>query len=319
MSGALVGGLFWLGLLDLEDLTNPDLARTRRRARDLALSLSENLPVYRVQLRTITCSLPGAGTDNAVQVKLNAANSTWLDYSHNDFERGATFTYDLGLEGVDVLRDISTLEISKRGADAWCLRDLRLYVNNEPIFARAYGPTGRWLSAGATRTLAVSTRQLRRNAAWRAYRPSLPPTRVSREELESRIESAVGNALYGTPVTWRRLEGRAVELSRATRLAYRGALHLEARLDNWPDPEIRAIFQLAIACRGGEMSVRVRELTFDVDSPWYANVATLGMVDRKIERTLEQAVRNISLRRTTSLLVCPPALAIAPNGDLILY
>lgn len=319
LCGGVFGGLVWVGLLDLEDLTDPDIARTRRRAQALALALSENLPVYRVQLRTTTCSLPGAGTDNAVQVKLNATNSTWLDYSHNDFERGADFTYDLGLDGVDALRDVAMLEVSKRGDDAWCLRALELYVNNDRIFARSYPPAGRWLAAGATRTLTVSGAQLRRNAVWRAYRPSLPPKRLGRAELESRIESAVGNALYGSRVTWRRLGGRAVELERATRMTYRGALHLEARLENWPDPEIHAVFQLAVSCRAGALTVRVRELTFAVDSPWYADAATLGMVDRKIERTLEQAVRNVSLRRTTSILVCPPALAITRGGDLLLY
>jgi hypothetical protein len=321
LGGSVLGTLHWLGVLDAGDWTSARIVETRRRAHELAATLSESLPVYRVQLRTTTCNLPAAGTDNAVHVKLNPANGTWLDYSHDDFERGASFTYDLGLDNITFLGDISMLQISKNGGDAWCLRNLKLYVNNDLIFERSYPASGRWLG-GARRgkgTLLIPAERLRGDRNWAAYRPSLPPDRIARDELESRIESAVGNALYGHRVTWRRLRGEAVELTRAGRLTYGGELGLEVKLDNWPDPEIDVKFQLAVACSAGELTMRIRKLDLDVDSPWYSDVATLGILDEKIEQTLRQALRNVSLTRSTAVLVCPPALAITSNGDLQLY
>jgi hypothetical protein len=319
LGGSVLGGLHWLGVVDAGDWMSARIAETRRRARELTLALSENLPVYRVQLRTTTCNLPGAGTDNAVEVRLNPSNSTWLDYSHDDFERGASFTYDLGLENVDFLDDISMLRVSKTGSDVWCLRRLELYVNNGLIFERSYAASGRWLGGARNRTLSISGEQLRRSRSWAAYRPSLPPDRIARDELESRIESAVGDALHGQKVTWRRLRRSALELTRAGRLTYGGELGLEVKLDNWPDPEIDVKFQLTVACNAGELTMHIRRLDLDVDSPWYSDVATLGILDAKIEQTLRQALRNVSLTRSTAVLVCPPALAITSNGDLQLY
>lgn len=321
LGGSALGALDSLGVVDLGDWTRASVLRTRRGARELAQALSENVPVYRVQLGATTCNLPGAGTDDTVHVRLNAGNGTWLDYSQNDFERAATFTYDLGLDGVAALRDIALLEISTDGDDAWCLRDVTLLVNNEVIFRRTYPPAGRWLSQvpGGRRALAFSGEHLRSHPSWEGYRPSLPPNPIPRAELESRMESAVGNALHGQQVTWRRLPGRAVALTRAGRLTYAGALELEARLDNWADPEIRVTFHLAISCRSGQLTMRVRKLAFQVDSPWYADVASFGMVDKKVEQRLRTAVEGLSLTRSTALFVCPPALGITKDGDLKLY
>src|SRR5439155_26844814 len=38
----------------------------------------------------------GAGTDDDVSVEINSTTKMWLDYGRNDFERGDSFTYDLG-------------------------------------------------------------------------------------------------------------------------------------------------------------------------------------------------------------------------------
>ncbi len=287
----------------------------------LHAALLDALPVHRIQLMTTTCNLPAAGTDNSVQVKLNAANSTWLDYSHNDFARGASFTYDLGLEHILILGDISTLQISKKGSDSWCLRRLKLYVNNSLIFEKVYPPSGRWLNNRRRDRpkLTITGEQLRRDPNWAAYTPQLPPDRIRRRELESRIESAVGDALHGQKLTWRRSHGRAVDLGRRSQLRYRGDIHLELRLDNWHDPEVDVSFQLAISCGVGQLTMRVQRLKIDVDSPWYADLATLGALDGTIEDRLRQALRNVPLRRSTTILICPPALGIMRNGDLRLY
>ena len=138
-------------------------------------------------------------------------------------------------------------------------------------------------------------------------------------KLESRIESAVGDALHGQKLTWRRRRGRAVELRRTSRLSYRGDIHLEVRLDNWPDPEVDVSFRLAISCGAGRLAASVRRLKLDVDSPWFSDVATLGALDEKIEGKLRHAIRNLPLTRSAMVLICPPALGVMRNGDLRLY
>jgi PLAT/LH2 domain len=287
----------------------------------LHAALFDSLPVYRVQLGTTTCDRRAAGTDDAVKVKLNSANSTWLDYSHNDFEPGASFTYDLGLESIATLGDISMLRISKGGSDRWCIRRLTLYVNNAPIFERDYSPSGRWLGnrRRGRRALTISGEHLRSDLDWTMYIAQLPPSRIRRRELESRIESAVGDGLHGQRLTWGHLHGRAVELRRRSGLVYSGDLDLKLKLSGWPDPAVDVDFQLAVSCDAGQLAVTVHRLKFDVDSPWYSDVATLGTVDQKIRDTLKRAFRRFSLTRSTAVLICPPALGIMSNGDLRLY
>jgi hypothetical protein len=321
VGAAALGALVWLDLVDHQRWARAGMAETRRRAQELRLALTENLPVYRGQLTLTTCDVRGAGTDNAVQVKLNAGNGTWLDYSHDDFERGSTFTYDVALDHVADLRDISMLEISKRGFDAWCLRRVELHVNNGLIFEAHYPGAGRWLGHTPIdrRTLTLSREDLRRNRAWAAYRPSVPPRRIAREEITSRLESAVGHALHGQRATWRQVTGRGIQLERTGHFTYAGMLNLKAKLDNWPDPSIDLAFTLAVSCVSGELRMRVRDLTFAVDSPWYSDLATFGIGDVLIRRVLQRTFGDFTVTRRTMILICPPELGIAQNGDLRLY
>ena len=85
----------------------------------------------RVQLELHTGDVGDAGTDDSIQVVLSEAsntgmNSTWVDYGRDDFERGDTFTYDLNLDEIPLLSDITRIRITKDGTDGWCLADFRL-------------------------------------------------------------------------------------------------------------------------------------------------------------------------------------------------
>ena len=71
--------------------------------------------VWRAELVLHTADVEDAGTDDSVFILLNSAagdtqpggNRTWLDYARDDFERGATHSYDLGTVSVGELGDIA--------------------------------------------------------------------------------------------------------------------------------------------------------------------------------------------------------------------
>lgn len=98
---------------------------------------------WRVQLRIRTADLSDAGSNNQLQARLNYsrfsdkpnANATWMDYGprlaeeprwpygqawSDDFARGRDFTYDLKLDYVRELADITMLTLHKDGIRRDC-------------------------------------------------------------------------------------------------------------------------------------------------------------------------------------------------------
>lgn len=159
--------------------------------------------VSRLQLRLRTANVADAGTEDDIMVALNGANSTWLDYGRNDFERSDEFTYELLLDGVSDLANIETLYIKKEGSDGWCLASLALVVNEVEIYNQDFGSTPstcQWIdkASGHKESLSVSHSILRAHPLWRNYPRILIPSGVllPREDIEDRIEGIVGNYLY---------------------------------------------------------------------------------------------------------------------------
>ena len=86
-----------------------------------------------------------ANTDDAVQVRLNGRNATWMDQPGDDRERGDLFTYDLmltdpsGISTLSRVRDITMLEVTKTGSDGWCFTTLDLMINGKSIYSQSFG------------------------------------------------------------------------------------------------------------------------------------------------------------------------------------
>jgi hypothetical protein len=97
--------------------------------------------VWRLQITFHTADVSDAGTHDCVRVRLTSLNETWLDYSRDDFERGDVFTYDLNLDHVSDLSDISLLDIYKDDDNGWCLQEFSLLVNGVPIYNQYFGAT----------------------------------------------------------------------------------------------------------------------------------------------------------------------------------
>ena len=81
-------------------------------------------PLAGLHIEIETGTVNAAGTNNPVQILLNAAwgqylpfgSSNWLDYPRNDFESGDVFTYAIGNAPKD-LADITRLTLHKEGTD----------------------------------------------------------------------------------------------------------------------------------------------------------------------------------------------------------
>src|SRR6185436_7424678 len=97
-----------------------------------------------------------------------------IDYGRNDFEQGDTFTYDLNVDGLPLLSDISRIKIIKYGTDGWCLADFRLLVNGVEVYAEDFHHWTdgcRWLDEddGHQPSYEVAQDTLHTHALWQSY------------------------------------------------------------------------------------------------------------------------------------------------------
>ncbi len=318
---------------------------------------SDRTPVWRVQVRLTTGDVKHAGTDDDVNIRLTSTpDSTWIDYSRNDFEKGDAFTYDLGFaNGVTKLGDIQMLQVTKLGSDDWCLKKVELIVNDDgtrrldrpdpyspgvwviPVFSRTFEPC-KWLNAAPTIipgipprvqqnsvSLTIPYAELRQDAKWRyadppyippfyAVKSFIPPGRILRQELESRIESAVGDALFRSPTQvfgawsgrakWGRFHGRAVEASKTPRL---NRIHVDLDLvidiSGGPDAELDVDFDIEMSCVCGDFRTTITQVKVGVDSRWYSEALTLGVIqflDNYLGKQIQDAIRS-SFAKSSSL------------------
>jgi hypothetical protein len=105
-------------------------------------------------LSVSTCNVSGAGTDDAVSVRLHSFNGMTTDWQvlNGAFEPGSREVFDLAElpDGWDLT---SAVEFSKVGPDDWCLRSARLGLNGGgwrpgPLKARSFpfrGSPYRWI------------------------------------------------------------------------------------------------------------------------------------------------------------------------------
>src|SRR5690606_30784845 len=131
------------------------------------------------------------GTDDAVRVRLNNNNITWLDYGRDDREAGSNELYDLMLDGVRNYSDIQFVEIERVGDGSWCLQGIELIVNQGSADNRWYNDC-RWVRERNGR--AVMLIQPVNNRPQRIERPNS----LTGSDVISLLESAFGHAIYNT-------------------------------------------------------------------------------------------------------------------------
>jgi hypothetical protein len=292
----------------------------------------EDSIVYRAQFKVRTADRGDANQDDGVKIRLNGMNETWLDTARDDFERGATHTYDLmlvGTSGITVgkLRDIQMLEISKPGSDGWCFSDIELIVNNVTVYKQSF-PSGHWLdNSGSSRpSLTISGAQLRSSPLWRAYRFPAPSPVVTRDEIEARLEGALGHFLHGKRVTPGKMYGRnGVEVSHKDAQTLHVDLDLELEINNFPNQEVDVDFDIHFAPNGSQVQVSLQNLKIDLPGKLASAILAVNGVlggtskaeltrhiERQVMRQLQGGRFNIP---TTGYTV---SVIVGGNGNLVI-
>lgn len=223
--------------------------------------------MIRAQIRLRTANITNADTEDSVAVLLNSAtslyavpsgNKTWLDYPHDDFERGADFLYDLSLGHVSEIGDINMISIQKSGGDAWCLAGFDLIINNKApvgadsgtvLFTRSFEnlPGGcLWLTdaSPSSNMFTVSFPELRATPGWYTLNPLLLPL-FNIEETTSQLSAVLGDMMHGTALFW----GPNGSVKLSSRVD-QNALHVDATMkaeaDKAFNPEVYVSLDLAV-------------------------------------------------------------------------
>jgi hypothetical protein len=254
-------------------------------------------PIFRAQLMLQTGDVPDAGTDDQddqVTVRLNSppsiftpsGNVTVINYGRDDFERGDRFTYDLELNDLSNLEDVTLVSLSKTGNDGWCVEFIELWINNRRVFADRLGSTDEpcvWLDTGDSRMHTIFHEALRGHADWQRFVNTFP-FEFDREEIESRIEGMVGNLIAANDlVQWDPMwppsaENSWVEATRKNNKTVHIDLDLEGDVPAWFNPAVDVDFDVIFefTLRGGqwEVDIATANLEADVDFDWFTETVS---------------------------------------------
>lgn len=193
----------WDGTNAFSTQTTPARCAITRDGRDL--------PVFRLRLRLQVANVENAGTDDAVEVRLQspswlvpavtnwrpAGNSTWVDSTVNDFERNSNLTYDLMLTHVSQVSDITQITLAKPGSDDLCIAGLELTVNNSPAYSRNYGNAAATCArVGGENMLSVDYNELRNSTSWNQLSKEIF-SGYDGAALRSIIQAQFAHALHG--------------------------------------------------------------------------------------------------------------------------
>jgi len=311
---------------DDPNLTNDAVGNDRASSIGIEGPPPEREFIHRVQLRIVVGNVADAGTDDDVVVSLNPKNATWLDYARNDFERGSTFAYDLRTDGVARFDDVDWIALAKTGTDGLCIARVDLIVNNsrQPSYSRSFFPC-RWLDddSGHTRDLALRYDDLRRGSAWSRYTPpEIAEQLILRaDELESRIQSAVGHFLHFSPGYWGKFYGAPVEIERLDSHTVHVDLDLAGDADG-PDPEVDVDFDIRATCNSDhDILIQVLHAQASAHFPLYAKLLTLGIlefVEGSVQDEINHALEDFAADKTIPIGGRCGEIYVNPDGDVVL-
>lgn len=248
------------------------------------------IPIWRLVLEVIVADVDDAGTDDEVFFQtgdftnLNSTQ-TYLDYGRNDFERNSVNRYDLNLDGISELSDITELAIGIDGNDGVLIQEFSLFANNDHLlFHRYFGSSSSTaLNLDSKRIYIVKFDELRLSPDWIKFVESakadklfnLPKIiinpkgeglaiQIKNEEIVSRIEALVGHMLYTDPawkgiLDWGNISGPPVEVTRKDNNTLHVDLDLELQVDILPNPEMDIDFDLSITkiCEEDDMTISI--------------------------------------------------------------
>jgi hypothetical protein len=274
-------------------LSSPQCVYTREYVTD-AKGTQVTRSVSRVQLRIRTADITNADTGDDVAVLLNSAsttisvpalNHTWVDSPRPHFRRGGDDLLDLSTDHLIDIGDIQIISIQKSGDDAWCLAGFDLIVNDQShsgfdpanvLFTKSFAslPGGCLWLTNATATSNIFTvdfPQLRATPGWSTFLPQPLPI-IPLAEVQGILESRLGDSFHGS-ARWGD-SGSVTLTPNWMQNQIHADVHFEAEVDDAPNPEVHAWFDLAVS--GGCQSDNT--LTFSI-APVNVHVdASLGVL-----------------------------------------
>jgi hypothetical protein len=234
---------------------------TRAFAAPQAASIEES-PVWRAQIR-ITTNTPGAG--RFLEVSLNPANKTKLYAAYSDV--GTSYGYDLILDNVRRLSDITWIQIYKPNAGSWRFKTITLLVNGRAVYNIDYSGSGLWMAQNSY--YFTFFHQLRNHPLWRAYTLPATPQMISAAEIMHRVESLAGDFIAGdalrsgwlpAPLFWRTED----PYTYAVKVNGNGQQRLHIQLDlkyyQALEYSVEVEFDLEFSCANGKLFVALRDL-----------------------------------------------------------
>jgi hypothetical protein len=278
-------------------------------------SPSESTEVLRAQVELSVCEDRSAGTSDPVSARLSDGEGqvTWLDRPGDDFGHGGRYRYDLLVEGVRTLAEITELSIEKPGDDDLCLSAVTLIVNSRPIFFRSYSG-GAWLGASTHNVLRTSGTELRSNAAWQAYTWSLPEwisttgASVARQEVADRLTSQVASAMHDLGLQWRSADSSSLMVTHADDSTVHASAMLAREVPYWLNTDVALEFDLRL-CGNGHPEPMIVNVAAREASHWYAAVSSR-------DRTMRDAQTLMQLRaRLTRARPLVLAGGLCPHVD----
>jgi len=277
----------------------------------------ESTEILRAQIELSVCDQRGAGTTSAVFTTLGNGVRTWLEQPGGNFDRGRRYGYDLLLDQLQTLGDVSALTITVDGTDDLCLRDLKLIINGSTIFLRS-STAGIWLNATTHYTLTESAAELRINTAWQHFGWSLAEwiattgAAVPREELRSRLQSTIASVIHDLALTWRPSEGARgpIRLTRRGDGVVSVSADLTRRVNYWFDNDAVLDFDLRLCgTDGSRVDPLITNVSLHQTRTWYVQVLDRG--DSEVEAQILATLRA-RLSRARPLVI---AGGVCPHVD----
>ena len=296
---------------------------------------SDTVVVWRAELFLRTGTRDKADTDDPVFVGLSKRESfeldgmmgndlnldgTWLDYAHNDFEKGAEQMYDIRLVNIGRLRDVTRILLGKQGTDGWCVASAQLDLNGHRVFSKSFPNNCDFLD-GDHREKHIGYLELRSHAAWPGPNVEVLgfPDRFTREDIEQMVQTEVGNFMFGTETRWKTVDGVRIAVSRRSSTSVAVQLGVEQThskslvlTDASIDIPARIDFDIRFesACNGStpEVVISVDNVEVEVQFPLFAELMS-EVVEDRVEGFLGQLNRSFGIQ-------IRPIFQVTSRGDV---
>jgi hypothetical protein len=247
---------------------------------------TNDIGVFRTQLRIRVANVSGGGTDGRVAVSLQGGpfdiptgSYTGIKTPIDDLEAGSDVTYDLIQDGITTLRDITRIGVYTGSTDGFCVSQIQLLVNTAVAFDQTWGDTAttcEWVDG--YNAILIHHDELRASPLFANFQSPVMSPLVETDELESRLTAVIGTLiLERLDVDWR---SSGVAVSRLTDNTIRANVYLENTDFGGPDIDLQLDVQVAFTQSGGAWQLGFEPVNFQasVDFAWWEE-ALVALID----------------------------------------